>query len=268
MPGGTLSEADRDRLHRARVIWADGGLESSGITVAFDLPTSAGTEAPSTRTAVRAPQNLKRPSRRRSFHSLPGRTVRRCPRRKRSGTGERLLDLVSSRVDLAAMLIDPGPGHGQVLLGRVLAANSFELTQAPGQRAGQNRLRFVIDPDDAGVLLLSAVRWWWDHGHWDVADGGPEVGLSPGSDESPGRARRVPRSALCVTRRERSSQCCRGVRLTRPQRRSPCERQHSSLSVMDQGLAQRTSHWIGSSAHLQFMPFDHRRLGRKWPARV
>ena len=30
MPEGTLTEADRDRLHRARVIWADGGVEKDG----------------------------------------------------------------------------------------------------------------------------------------------------------------------------------------------------------------------------------------------
>jgi hypothetical protein len=27
---------------------------------------------------------------------------------------------------------------------------------------------FPIQPDGQGVLLLSAVRWYWDHGHWDT----------------------------------------------------------------------------------------------------
>jgi hypothetical protein len=49
-----------------------------------------------------------------------------------------------------------------------LAPNSFELGRAGGQPAGRNRLRFPIDPDDSGVLLLSALRWWWEHGHWIV----------------------------------------------------------------------------------------------------
>lgn len=168
VPGGALVEADRDRLHRCRVIWADGGLESTGVTIAFDLPTSAGTEAPSP-----APQPAPTP------HEATKPTPLLPLFAWQNGDEmleaeaiwyrERLLDLVVTRVDLASMLIDPGQGRGQVLLGRALAANSFELTRAPGQRAGQNRLRFAIDPDDAGVLLLSAVRWWWDHGHWNVA---------------------------------------------------------------------------------------------------
>lgn len=168
VPGGTLNEVDRDRLHRARVIWADGGVESGGITVAFDLPTSAGTEAP----VVEQPPAAAEPQATKPTPLVPlfaWQNGEEMLEAEAIWYRERLLDLVVSRVDLAAMLIDPGQGQGRVLLGRVLAANSFELTQAPGQRAGQNRLRFVIDPDDAGVLLLSAVRWWWDHGHWDVA---------------------------------------------------------------------------------------------------
>lgn len=167
VPVGTLSEADRDRLHRARVIWADGGVESSGIRIAFDLPTSAGTEGP----VLEEPPHATEPRATKPTPLVPlfaWQNGEEMLEAEAIWYRERLLDLVVSRVDLAAMLIDPGQGLGQVVLGRVLAANSFELTQAPGQRAGQNRLRFVIDPDDAGVLLLSAVRWWWDHGHWDV----------------------------------------------------------------------------------------------------
>jgi hypothetical protein len=167
VPSGTLSETERDRLHRARVIWADGGLESSGITVAFDLPTSAGTEVPPVEPQLVAPEpKATKPSP--LVPLFAWQNGEEMLEAEAIWYRERLLDLVSSRVDLAAMLIDPGPGHGQVVLGRVLGANSFELTRAPGQRAGQNRLRFAIGADDAGVLLLSAVRWWWDHGHWDM----------------------------------------------------------------------------------------------------
>jgi hypothetical protein len=167
VPGGALTEAERDRLHRCRVIWADGGIESAGITVAFDLPTSEGSEAPpagSRPATTPVSQGRQTPlvplfAWQNGDEMLEGEAI---------WYRERLHDLVLSRVDLTSMLIDPGPGPGQLLLTRTLAPNTFELTRAPGQRAGQNRLRFVIAPDDTGVLLLSAVRWWWDHGHWNI----------------------------------------------------------------------------------------------------
>jgi hypothetical protein len=167
VPKGNLEESQRDRLHRCRVIWADGRIEKAGITVAFDLPTSDGTTAPPIGdTPVPVPRPTAKPnplvplfSWQNGEEMLEGEAV---------WYRERLFDLVLSRVDLLSMLIDPGPGHGQMLLGRVLSANSFELTNAPGRRAGRNRLRFPIEPDDSGVRLLGAVRWWWDHGHWNI----------------------------------------------------------------------------------------------------
>jgi hypothetical protein len=167
VPEGELSTDERDRLHRCRVIWANGRVESAGIAVAFDLPASAGgvsaVESPTSPIVV-APDSKPRPllplvAWQNGEELLEGEAV---------WYRERLHELVSSRVDLASMLIDPGPGPGQVLLGRVMTPNSFEIKRAPGQPAGRNRLRFEITADDSGVLLLSAVRWWWDHGHWNV----------------------------------------------------------------------------------------------------
>ena len=44
--GGDLLQDERDRLLRARVIWADGDPENRGIHVAFDLPGQAESQRP------------------------------------------------------------------------------------------------------------------------------------------------------------------------------------------------------------------------------
>jgi hypothetical protein len=167
VPKENLEESERDRLHRCRVIWADGRIEKAGITVAFDLPTSEGTTAPPIGdTPVPEPRPTAKPNPLVPLFSWQN--GEEMLEAEAVWYRERLFELVLGRVDLLSMLIDPGPGPGQMLLGRVLSANSFELTNSPGQPAGRNRLRFPIEPDDSGVLLLSAVRWWWDHGHWDI----------------------------------------------------------------------------------------------------
>jgi hypothetical protein len=165
VPADSLDEAQRDRLHRCRVIWADGSVESTAITVAFDLPSVEGKK--------RGPAPDKPVA---SVHTRPEPLVPlfdwendvEMLESEATWYREKLYDLVLRRLDLSSMLIDQASGLAQVLLGRILSGNSFELKHAPGQRAGQNRLKFPIEDDAAGVLLLSAVRWWWDHGHWNI----------------------------------------------------------------------------------------------------
>ena len=168
VPAGSVADADRERLHRCRVIWADGGTEAHGVTVAFDLPVAAGpgrapTPPPPTPGHVSAAP-VPRPL----DPLFAWQNGQELPEAEAVWYREHLAILVRSRIDLGELLIDGSGGRGKLLLDNVLRPNSFELANAPGQRAGQDRLRFVITPDDAGVLLLSAVRWWWDHSHWDV----------------------------------------------------------------------------------------------------
>lgn len=171
-------EAERDRLHRARVIWADGHVEPSGVAVAFDLPTPEGRGMERRLTGDEGGSNAVPPA--------PAPTPLRSPSQGEplrplfaweNGEGlsetettwyrDRLHRLALANVDLGGLLVDPGSGPAGVLLTQLLAPNSFRIIGAWGQGAGENRLSFEVPQDGSGVLLLAALRWYWDHGHWD-----------------------------------------------------------------------------------------------------
>lgn len=185
------SIAEQDRLHRCRVIWADGGTEHPGIRIAFDLPHAdatahvAGVVAP----APAIPPTPSMPVPSTTSPLAPTVAVdpiagdRYQPLRAifawENGEGltetevkwyrERLHQLALSRLNLGSLLVDSAKGLGDVLVGTLLAPNSFRLQHvAFGQGVGDDRLEFTIANDQAGVLLLAGVHWLWDHHHWDV----------------------------------------------------------------------------------------------------
>ena len=171
-------ETERDRLHRARVIWANGHVEPPGVAVAFDLPTRTGrgteltvsSDEPETSSAPPEP-----------VPAVPRAHLRGEPLRPlfawENGEGlsetetswyrDRLHRLALANVDLGDLLVDPGSGPAGALLTQLLAPNSFRIVGAWGQGTGERRLSFEVPKDGSGVLLLAAVRWYWDHGHWD-----------------------------------------------------------------------------------------------------
>ena len=155
LPSVTLKRRDRasgfGRRRRPRpaaqmpVIWADGGTEAHGVTVGFDLPVAAGpgrapTPPPLTPghvTAAPVPrpldplfawQNGSGATRGRGglVSGAPGdpraqsHRPRRTPYRRQRWPGE-------------------------APIGQRASAGQLELANAPGQRAGQDRLRFAID---------------------------------------------------------------------------------------------------------------------------
>jgi hypothetical protein len=206
VPRGKLSDEARDRLHRCRVIWADGAVERAGITIAFDLPVVSGTEAPPEAEVIVTQTRQAKPAPLQPLFDWQ--SGERLPEKEASLYRQRLHGLVTARLDLGALLVELGEGPARVLLTRVLSPNSFELHNAPGQPAGQNRLRFPVSNDDQGVLLLAAARWWWDHGHWEVTakDRKWDFTLEPSSaqlelDEFLDHAARAAEEALVVALR-------------------------------------------------------------------
>ncbi len=172
VPPSNMSETERSRLHRARVIWADGRVESPGITEAFSLPLGGGTvrteETPPSE-SVRTPGTVLRPQPLTPLFDWENGTTP-LPGRDAEFYRGALYALVTPRVDLNALLIDLSAAPARQLF-RVVTPNSFEFTPAdPGRPAGRNQLRFQILPNGQSVRLLSAVRWFWDHGHWDITD--------------------------------------------------------------------------------------------------
>jgi hypothetical protein len=166
------SPADQDRLHRCRVIWADGGIEEAGVRLAFNLPSSDA--GPPIETATAAP---------RATTPAPPRGVPVEPLRAlfawENGEGltetevkwyrDRLHELALSRLNLGSLLVDSAKGIGDLLLKKLLAATSFRFEKVVfGQSVGDDRLEFSIANDQTGVLLLAGVRWLWDHKNWDV----------------------------------------------------------------------------------------------------
>ena len=177
VPDTGMSESERDRLHRTRVIWANGGREEVGITEAFSLPTADAVEhhevpAVSDERHVASGSNVSKSPGRHPLQSLfDWESGTPLPRREAVFYRENLYQLVAARVDYNSLLIDPNAPPAALLCSRVLANNSFEFTREdPGRRAGRDQLHFEILPDSRGVKLLSAVRWFSDHGHWETND--------------------------------------------------------------------------------------------------
>lgn len=175
VPPGTLSEEQRDRVHRVRVIWCDGEAEPSGITEAFDLPSS---EAPTLGVGSRVVFTAK-PDGAAKSQMLESPIVpliawengSPLPEKVAKQLRETLLRRVESRVEFEALLINAKARPADDLFDSVISANSFEFTaQDPGRRAGANQLHFPITPDGRGVRILSAVLWFLDHEHWDPTD--------------------------------------------------------------------------------------------------
>lgn len=171
VPPSSLSEEERDRLHRARVIWADGAVEAPGITEAFSLPTGSGPspEPPPPPPPATPPSDAPHPQPLTPlFDWENGGTL---PNRDAVFYREALYALTVRRLDLNSLLIDIRLAPAAQLLNRLVTPNSFEFTSgAPGRPAGRAQLEFPLSPTGKEVRLLSAVRWFWDHGHWDTKD--------------------------------------------------------------------------------------------------
>lgn len=173
VPPSALSEDERDRLHRCRVIWNDGGIEPDGMRAAFVLPDLEGSvveEDEDTPPGDAGPTPApRRPTPLTSLFDWENGVA--LPEKEARFYRDTLFQLVNARVDLGSMLLYSSQGSAALLLNRVLTRNSFEFTAAdPGRRAGSNQLRFELPPSAKSVRLLSAARWWWDHGHWVVTD--------------------------------------------------------------------------------------------------
>ncbi len=172
VPRSKLPEEVRDRVHRCRVIWADGGVEAPGITEAFSLPTLDGSVLTDDEDDEDGGGERPAPSKLRPLTPLfAWENGEPLPNREAVFYRDALYALATSRVDLNSMLIDAGTGPAGLLLRRVVTPNSFEFSpDDPGRPAGKNQMRFEILPTGRGVRLLSAVRWFWDHAHWNTTD--------------------------------------------------------------------------------------------------
>lgn len=173
-PQEGLTEAQRDRLHRVRVIWTDGVQEPESLRVAFDLATATGelrAEPPDRSGRKGGGEPPVMPPRPRPLDPLVAwENGERLPERDAVLYRELLHRLVRQRLDLGSLLVNPSGARVKRLVDAVLAPNSFELANAVGHAAGSGRLRFPIESDGPGVLLLSAARWFADHSHWDTED--------------------------------------------------------------------------------------------------
>ncbi|MCQ3813594.1 MAG: ATP-binding protein [Acidimicrobiia bacterium] len=177
VPDTRLSESERDRLNRARVIWANGEREEVGITEAFSLPTADAVEhheAPVVPDNRHAPSDSidPKPLGRRPLQTLfDWESGTPLPNKEAVFYRENLYRLVAARIDYDSLLIDPRSSPAALLCDRLLARNSFEFTREdPGRKAGRDQLHFEILPNSRGIKLLSAVRWFSDHGHWEMDD--------------------------------------------------------------------------------------------------
>lgn len=170
VPATDLAPDERNRLHRARVIWADGASEHRGIAEAFALPSAEGADyepEPEPDEPRGRGDDLRRP--RPLTPLFDWENGEPLPNKEAVYYRETLYALATARVDLNPLFLDRRAGPAALLLRRVVTPNSFEFSpEDPGRTAGKNQLRFEILPGSRGVRLLAAARWFWDHAHWDV----------------------------------------------------------------------------------------------------
>lgn len=171
------SHADQqavDRLHRARVIWADGNVEHPGITEAFVLPglgdvedDGGGDGASETQhdRATDEPPPRSRPRPLTPVFDWENGTP--LPEGQARFFREFLFKLTITNVDFDLCGAVQNEPLTEAILREIVVNNSFEFTEAdPGRTVGKGLERFLIAPDSRGVKILSAVRWFADHGHW------------------------------------------------------------------------------------------------------
>lgn len=179
--GEAPSPEERERLLRARIIWRNGQRENPGMHVAFDLPGAdippekeEGTAEESTPVAGKPPtasreQELldERTKRMHSLYEWDGK-VRELPDGEMTEFRNLFRDWTLVKVDRGKHLVNAGQGKAEAVMINMFPATSFFIDNAPGNRLAPGRLCFEILPSPhAGWRLLTAARWFNDHGHWD-----------------------------------------------------------------------------------------------------
>lgn len=163
----------RERLRRARIVWADGEPEHPGIHLAFDLPgkvTEAGPpQGPEpTPPAPESPSPTpKRATDRVQFLYDWESNVTRLPVHEMESFRKAFHNWTIARVDLGRHLVNANSGMTQLILRRIFPETSFVIAFASGAEPASGRLRFDVPQSSQGLRLLLAARWFGDHGHWD-----------------------------------------------------------------------------------------------------
>jgi hypothetical protein len=165
----------RERLRRARIVWADGEPEPPGIHLAFDLPgkvTDAG--APSGPELTPTPPSSPSPAPERVTDRVQflydwESNVTRLPVHEMESFRKAFHDWTTARLDLGRHLVNVGSGMIQLILRRIFPETTFVIAFASGAEPAPGRLRFDVRQSSPGLRLLLAARWFGDHGHWDPA---------------------------------------------------------------------------------------------------
>ena len=165
----------RERLRRARIVWADGEPEHPGIHLAFDLPgkaTDAGTPPgpePTPTPPGPPPPAPERATDRVQFLYDWESNVTRMPVHEMESFRKAFHDWTIARLDLGRHLVNANSGMTQLILRRVFPETAFVIAFASGAEPAPGRLRFNVRQSSPGLRLLLAARWFGDHGHWDPA---------------------------------------------------------------------------------------------------
>jgi Cdc6-like AAA superfamily ATPase len=184
VPPSGLEEGERDRLHRTRVIWMDGTVQRPGITEAFRLPVGDGppplpqvdpppgpSPGPGPGPGPQPPPPPPRPNPLLPLYQWESGAL--MPNQEGSFYRRVLFELVDDRLDRAALLLARDDRQVAAMVERILSPNSFTFgPDDPGRAPSAHQLRFELPPSGQSVFLLSAARWFHDHGHWDLTDEG------------------------------------------------------------------------------------------------
>jgi hypothetical protein len=163
----------RERLRRARIVWADGEPERPGIHLAFDLPgkitdvgNPPGPEPPAPPPGPPSPTPRRATDRVQFLYDWES-DVTRLPVHEMEYFRKAFHDWTIARLDLGRHLVNVGSGMIQLLLRRIFPETTFVIAFASGAEPAPGRLRFDVSQSSPGLRLLLAARWFGDHGHWD-----------------------------------------------------------------------------------------------------
>ncbi|MDC1390754.1 ATP-binding protein [Gammaproteobacteria bacterium] len=170
-----VSEDDRERLYRCRVIWADGVKENSVITQAFSLPEAKSNHVsdhpqPVTKDFPEAPEvdrvKPKADPLKKLYDWENGKPL---PEQDVKDFRKSLFSIVCSRVESHFPLLNFQSDKVQILLDDLFGELSFQFRgEGDYGRGSAALISFQIFPDDQGVNMLCGLKWFMDHAHWDA----------------------------------------------------------------------------------------------------
>ncbi len=162
--------SDPERNYRALVIWGDESPLPAGILEAFSLDGVVGTVlAPPERTQPKQTQPARADLRNPLLPLFQWQVGDDLPEDDVNYYRETFRRLTVDRLQLDQSLVHIYDGRAKEMLDGLFNVTSFAISGARGRQAGAQSVRFDLVRSAEDVRVMTAARWFRDHGHFDPA---------------------------------------------------------------------------------------------------